>query len=381
MVSWELTPEQRSIQDMVHRFAEKEIRPLAQKMDETGETDLGLLDKAKELGLQGCTVPTEYGGGGLDAITACIIAEELGWGCAGFSLNLVEDWASSIPLVLLGTEEQKRKWLPRVTEEGKLIGMAITEPNAGCDVGNIATTAKKDGDYYLLNGTKHFITNGGRSEFYTVFATLDRSQGSRGLTAFLVEQDTPGFSIGKMENKMGVRCSATAELILEDVRVPKENLMGEEGGGFRLAMVMLDYGRVYVPAINVGLARAAFEESAKYAQERIQFGKPIGVNQGISFRIADMATKIQAARHLTWHAAWLLDQKKSFSAESAMAKWYASDMAMQVTADAVQIFGGAGYMKDFPLEKWMRDAKIFQIFIGTNEIQQIVIAKHLMPSL
>ncbi|MGV8073209.1 MAG: acyl-CoA dehydrogenase family protein [Syntrophobacteraceae bacterium] len=381
MVSWELTADQRAIQDMVHKFAEKEIRPLAPEMDEKGKVDFDLLAKAEELGLQSVSIPAEYGGMDLDTVTATVIAEELGWGCSGFGMYLCEDWTSSLPLILFGTDEQKQKWLPRVTEHGALIGMGVTEPNAGCDVANISTTARKDGDYYVLNGTKHFITNGGDAEFYTVFATLDKSKGYKALTPFLVTADAPGFSIGKKENKMGVRCSSTAELILEDVRVPKDQLIGREGLGMGLAMMMLDYGRVTVGAMSVGVARAALEMAVEYAQQRVQFGKPIGVNQGISFKLADMATKVQAARHMIWHAAWLRDQKKNYSKEAAMAKWFASDVCMQVTMDAVQVFGGSGYMREFPLEKWMRDAKIFQIMIGTSEIQQLVIAKHLMPNL
>jgi acyl-CoA dehydrogenase len=381
MISWELTPEQKTLRDTVHRFAEKQIRPLAQQMDETCETDEGLLEKAKEMGLPGCTVPREYGGGGLDVVSSAIIGEELAWGCAAFAVTITEDWISCLPLLDVGTEEQKKKWLPRVAEEGKLIGSAITEPGAGSDVSTLSTTARKDGNLYTLNGAKQFITNGGIADFYNVFATLDKSKGYKGITAFLVDSQTPGFYPGKKERKMGLSSSHTGELIFENVCVPEENLLGVERGGFRVAMKLLDYSRVIIASVAVGLARAAMEEAAKYAQERVQFGKPIGVNQGVSFKLADMAIRIQAARHLMWHAAWLADQGKSYSHEAAMAKCFASDVAMWVTTEAIQVFGGAGYMKDFQLEKWMRDAKILQIVVGTNEIQRMLISRVMMPDL
>jgi acyl-CoA dehydrogenase len=309
---------------------------------------------------------------------SCLIEEELGWGCSGITTSMTSNGLALTPILLSGTEEQKKEFVAPFVRELMYASFCLTEPGAGSDAGGIATTAKKDADGYLLNGRKCFITNGSYASQYTVFASTDRSKGHKGLSAFVVPRSLPGVSPGKKEDKMGQRASDTSDVLFEDVRVPSANLLGKEGDGFKIAMQTLDYARPTVAAMSVGVARAAFEHAMKYSKERVQFGMPIAMNQAIHFLLADMAMDIEAARLLTLKSAWLLDQGRRNTKESSFAKAFAADLAMRVTTDAVQIFGGYGYMKDYPVEKLMRDAKLLQIYEGTSQIQRLVIAKEIM---
>lgn len=375
MIEFELTDEQKMMKDMAHEFAEKEIRPIAAELDEKEEHSWEIVKKAAKSGLITHGIPAEYGGGGQGSITGCIIAEELAWGCLGIATTLGAPTLASLPIIITGNEDQKKEWLSRLCnpDNPKLAGFCLTEPEAGSDAANLKTTAVLDGDEYVINGNKHFITNGGLSEFYTVFAMTDKSKGYGGISAFIVDANSPGIAMARKESKMGIRASQTAEMVFEDVRVPKENLLKEEGMGFYVAMSTLDVSRPGVGSIAVGVARAAYEAALEYAKERIQFGKPIIRHQAIGFMLADMLIQITAARMLVWNAAWQVDQGKP-GLESAMAKTFASDVAMWVTTEAVQIHGGYGYMKEYPVEKWMRDAKITQIYEGTNQIQRLIIS-------
>jgi alkylation response protein AidB-like acyl-CoA dehydrogenase len=379
MIDFTLTDEQQEMQKLAHTFAEQEIRPVAAELDEKEEFPWELVRKAGELGLTTFAFPESVGGLGItDELTNCIITEELSWGCAGVATVLGGTHLASIPILLAGTEEQKQRLLRPVVERNGLCAMALTEPEAGSDVANMATTARRDGDDYILNGTKRFITNGGIADLYVMFATVDRTAGHRGVTAFIVPGDASGLKGGKKEKKLGIRCSYTGEVILEDVRVPGANRLGEEGSGFRLAMTMLDRSRPAVASIALGIARAAYEYARDYAKERIQFGKPIAANQGLQFMLADMATKVQAARLMTWWSAVITETGRPYLYESSMAKNFASDVAMEVTTDAVQIYGGYGYIREYPVEKLFRDAKITQIYEGTNQIQKIVVASQIL---
>ncbi|MGH2502940.1 MAG: acyl-CoA dehydrogenase family protein, partial [Ktedonobacterales bacterium] len=338
-----------------------------------------LVRKAGELGLTTFAFPEDVGGLGItDELTNCLITEELSWGCAGVATVLGGTHLASIPILLAGPDEQKQRLLKPIVERNGLCAMALTEPEAGSDVAAMTTTARRDGDSYILNGTKRFITNGGIADLYVVFASVDRSAGHRGVTAFIVPGDAEGLSGGKKEKKLGIRCSHTGEVILKDVRVPAEDRLGEEGSGFKLAMTMLDRSRPMVASIAVGIARAAYEYARGYALERVQFGKPIAANQGLQFMLADMATKVQAARLMTWWSARVTETGRPFLYESSMAKNFASDVAMEVTTDAVQIYGGYGYIREYPVEKLFRDAKITQIYEGTNQIQKMVVAAQIL---
>lgn len=379
MIDFTLTDEQQAMRDLAHTFAEQEIRPVAAELDEREEFPWELVRKAGELGLTTFAFPEEVGGLGItDELTNCIITEELAWGCAGVATVLGGTHLASIPILLGGTGEQQRRLLKPIVERNGLCAMALTEPDAGSDVAAMTTTARREGDTYVLNGAKRFITNGGIADLYVVFATVDRALGHRGITAFIVPGETPGISGGKKEKKLGIRCSHTGEVLLDDVRVPVENRLDEEGSGFKLAMTMLDRSRPMVAAIALGIARAAYEYSLQYARERVQFGKPIASNQAIQFMLADMATKVQAARLMTWWSAKVTETGRPFLYESSMAKNFASDVAMAVATDAVQIFGGYGYIREYPVEKLFRDAKITQIYEGTNQIQKIVVASQLL---
>ena len=379
MIDFTLTDEQQAMRELAHTFAEEEIRPVAAELDEHEEFPWDLVKKAGELGLTTFAFPEELGGLGItDELTNCIITEELSWGCAGVATVLGGTHLASIPILLAGSDEQKRRLLKPIVERNGLCAMALTEPEAGSDVAAMTTTARRDGDSYVLNGAKRFITNGGIADLYVVFATVDRGLGNRGVTAFIVPGDTPGVAGGKKEKKLGIRCSHTGEVLLDDVRVPVENRLGEEGSGFKLAMTMLDRSRPMVAAIALGIARAAYEHSRDYAKERVQFGKPIAANQGIQFMLADMATKVQAARLMTWWSARVTETGRPFLYESSMAKNFASDVAMEITTDAVQIFGGYGYIREYPVEKLFRDAKITQIYEGTNQIQKMVVAGQIL---
>ena len=379
MIDFTLTEEQEAMRALAHDFAEREIRPVAAELDEREEFPWELVRKAGEIGLTTFAFPEEVGGLGItDELTNCIITEELSWGCAGVATVLGGTHLASIPILLAGSDEQKRRLLKPIVERNGLCAMALTEPDAGSDVAAMTTTARREGDSYILNGTKRFITNGGIADLYVVFASVDRSLGHRGVTAFLVPGDTAGITGGKKEKKLGIRCSHTGEVILENVVVPVENRLGEEGSGFKLAMTMLDRSRPMVAAIALGIGRAAYEYARDYAKERVQFGKPIASNQAIQFLLADMATKVQAARLMTWWSAKVTETARPFLYESSMAKNFASDVAMEVATDAVQIFGGYGYIREYPVEKLFRDAKITQIYEGTNQIQKIVVAQQIL---
>jgi acyl-CoA dehydrogenase len=377
-LGFDISDDQRQFQELAHAFAENEIRPAAPHYDEVEEFPWDLIKKAHDLGLMTYGLPEEYGGTGANAVTQCLVTEELAWGCAGVTTALGGTGLCATPIAISGTEAQKRKYLGRFCDTRQLtIGAyAITEPGAGSDVASMKTSARKVSGGYVLNGTKHFITNGGIADIYVVFATIDPAQRADGICAFIVEKEM-GVKAGKRERKMGIRASTTAEIHFEDVFVPEENLLGDEGEGFLVAMRTFEHTRPDVAAMAVGVARAAFEYAMDYAQQREQFGKPIARLQAIGFMLADMATEIDAARLLTWRSAWLLDRGLPVNKEASMAKRFAADTAMKVTTDAVQVLGGVGYMRDLPVEKWMRDAKIMQIYEGTSQIQRVVISRML----
>jgi len=378
MISFELNEEQVALKDMVAKFAKNEIMPVAAEHDRSGEFPFDIAQKAHELGLVNITISEEYGGSGLGMLDLCIIAEELTYGCAGIATALLKNQIGLMPLVLFGNAEQKVNFLRPIcsSKDVKFASFALTEPGVGSDLASISTKAKiKDGEY-VLNGRKTFITNGDAASTFVVVASTDSSKSHKGLSAFIVPKDA-GVEVGKEEDKMGIRASHTVELIFEDVKIPRENLLGEEGSGFYIAMETLDQTRVMVGGLACGLARRAFDEALKYASERVQFGKPLLGHQLIQAKLAEMSMELDAARLLTWRAAWMADQGRRPVLESSQAKAFTADMAMRVTTEAVQIFGGYGYMKDYPVEKLMRDAKIFQIYEGTSEIQRLVIAAEL----
>ncbi|MGG2063385.1 acyl-CoA dehydrogenase [Bacillus sp. S14(2024)] len=375
---FKLSEEHEMIRKMVRDFARNEVAPTAAERDEEERFDRALFDQMAELGLTGIPWPEEYGGIGSDYLAYVIAVEELSRVCASTGVTLSAHTSlAGWPIFKFGTEEQKQKYL-RPMAEGKKIGAyGLTEPGSGSDAGGMKTTAKRDGDHYILNGSKIFITNGGIADIYVVFALTDSESKQRGTSAFIVESDAPGFSVGKKESKLGIRSSPTTEIIFEDCRIPAENLLGEEGQGFKIAMQTLDGGRNGIAAQAVGIAQGALDAAADYAKERHQFGKPIAAQQGIGFKLADMAMGIEAARLLTYQAAWLESEGLPYGKESAMSKLFAGDTAMKVTTDAVQVFGGYGYTKDYPVERFMRDAKITQIYEGTQEIQRLVISRML----
>ena len=376
-VSFELTDEQRDLRALAHEFAEKEIRPRAAEYDRNATHPEDVIAKAHELGLMNIHIPEEYGGPGLSIFDGILVGEELSWGCSGITVSIIANTLGAAPVVLAGSEEQKHEWLAPLIEEPILCSFALTEPNAGSDVSGIQTTAVRDGDDYVLNGSKMFISNAGHAAWMVVFASTDKSQGHRGLSAFIVPADAEGFTVEEHLDKMGQRATDTSAVAFQDLRVPAANRLGDEGEGFKIAMRTLDHTRPGTAIGAVGVARAAYELSVDYSRERVQFGQPIAMNQGVNFLIADMAAEIEAARLLTWQAAWLLDQGQRATLQSSFAKRFASDMAMKVTTDAVQIFGGYGYMKEYPVEKLMRDAKLFQIYEGTSQIQRLVIAREI----
>jgi acyl-CoA dehydrogenase len=376
-VSFELTAEQRELRQLAREFAEKEIRPKAAEYDENSTHPADIVAKAHEVGLMNPHIPEEYGGLGLPGFDGMLVGEELSWGCAGIAVSIVANTLGAAPVMLSGSEDQKRRWLPPLIEEPILCSFGLSEPNAGSDVSGIQTTAVRQGDEYLINGSKMFITNAGQAEWLVVFASTDKSKGHRGLSAFVVPTDLDGVTVEKHLDKMGQRATDTSALAFQDVRVPAENRIGEEGEGFKIAMKTLDFTRPGTAAGAVGVAQAAYEYAVEYAKTRVQFGQPIAMNQGVNFLIADMATEIEASRLLVWQAAWLLDQGKRATLQSSFAKRFAADTAMKVTTDAVQIFGGYGYIKEYPVEKLMRDAKLFQIYEGTSQIQRLVIAREI----
>ncbi|PEJ09219.1 acyl-CoA dehydrogenase AcdA [Bacillus wiedmannii] len=375
---FKLSEEHEMIRKMVRDFAKKEVAPTAAERDEEERFDRVLFDKMAELGLTGIPWPEEYGGIGSDYLAYVIAIEELSRVCASTGVTLSAHTSlAGWPIFKFGTEEQKQKFLRPMAEGTKIGAYGLTEPSSGSDAGGMRTTAKRDGDHYILNGSKIFITNGGIADIYVVFALTDPESKQRGTSAFIVESDTPGFSVGKKESKLGIRSSPTTEIMFEDCRIPVENLLGEEGQGFKVAMQTLDGGRNGIAAQAVGIAQGALDASVEYARERHQFGKPIAAQQGIGFKLADMATDVEAARLLTYQAAWLESEGLPYGKESAMSKVFAGDTAMKVTTEAVQVFGGYGYTKDYPVERYMRDAKITQIYEGTQEIQRLVISRML----
>jgi len=374
-----LTEEQQEIKALARQLAEEKMKPVREKYDEGEIFPWDIVKLMAQTDLFRVMLPEEYEGLGGKVLDLVIMMEELSRVDGGIALALGGTGLGMYPILLSGNEEQKQKYLPSIADGAKLAAFALTEANAGSDAGGIKTTAVKDGDHYILNGTKQWITNGGEADIYTVFALTNKSKGVRGTSAFIVEKGTEGFSFGKKEKKMGIRASCTRELIFEDVKIPTENLIAREGTGFMTAMKTLDKSRPMVAAQALGIAQGAMEEAVKYSHERHQFGNPISAFQGIQFMLADMGTKIEAARALIYATARMMDSgEKKFSMESAMCKTFASDMAMEVTTDAVQVLGGYGYMKEYPVEKMMRDAKITQIYEGTNQIQRLVIASQLL---
>ncbi|MCK4504064.1 MAG: acyl-CoA dehydrogenase family protein [Candidatus Aegiribacteria sp.] len=382
-MNYYLSEELNDIKEICAEIGEKYIIPIRALLDEENRFPREIVKAMSDAGLHGIYISEEYGGSaemfGGGSMALCIATEELSKACGGIALSFAANALGAMPIMIFGSEEQKKKYLPDLASGAKLAAFALTESDAGSDAGGVRTKAIKDGDYYVLNGTKQWITNGGEAQIYTVIALTDPSRGARGLSAFIVEDGTPGFSYGKKEDKMGIRASATRELIFEDCRIPEENLISREGYGFIVAMKTLNRSRPGVAAQAIGIAQGALEEAAKYASERKQFGQRIDSFQGIQFMLADMATQIEAARALTYSVARMIDAgEKKYDKESAMAKVFASDVAMKVTTDAVQILGGYGYMKEYPVEKMMRDAKITQIYEGTNQIQRSVIASALI---
>jgi acyl-CoA dehydrogenase len=378
VVDFQLTEEQLALQNLARKFAETELKPVAAKYDQSKEFAWDVMEKAFQAGFLASSIPHEYGGGGLGALDTAVVSEELAAGCAGLFTSIMANSLALTPVILFGTDDQKKKFLTPFTKKTALASFCLTEREAGSDAGSVKTTAVKDGADYVINGSKCFITNGGVSSLHVVFASTDREKGTRGMSAIIVPADASGVKVGKIEDKMGHRASNTAELFFDDVRVPQENLLAKEGLGFVVAMKTLDKARASVGAAGVGVARAAYEYCVQYTKSRKQFGKPLSAFQHIGFKLADMGMEINAARHLVWHAAWLLDSGKKASKESAFAKCYASDIAMKTTVEAVQILGGYGYMRDYPVEKLMRDAKLLQIYEGTNEIQRLVISHEIL---
>ncbi len=378
-VSFALSDEQKALRDLARDFAAKEIRPNEAECDEHMRHPVEVIAKAHELGLMNLHVPEEYGGLGLGCFDGMLVGEELYWGCAGIGTSVSANGLGSGPVIIAGTDEQKAAWLAPLIDEPILCSFGLSEPGAGSDVASLKATAVRDGDEYVLNGSKTFITNAGYAAWTVVFAKTDPKAGSKGMSAVIVPMDTPGVTIEKHLDKMGQRATDTSAFALQDVRVPVENRLGEEGDGFKIAMATLDFTRPGTAVGAVGVAQAAYEHAVAYAKERVTFDVPIAMHQGINFMIADMATEIEAARLLTWQAAWMLDQGYGRKATlySSFAKRFAADTAMKVATDAVQVFGGYGYIKEYPVEKLMRDAKLFQIYEGTSQIQRLVIAKEI----
>jgi acyl-CoA dehydrogenase len=379
VVDFTLTDEQKNLRDLAHDFAEKEIRPVAWEYDKEGTWPQDVIDKAHEVGLMNTHVPEEYGGAGLSYFDGCLIEEELAWGCSGIQTSLGANGLAGAPVLLGGSEEVKKEFFEALTAEPKLASFCLTEPGAGSDVSGMRTKAVKKGDKYVLTGSKCFITNGQYADYYTVYAKTDMDAGHRGISAFLVKRDDT-VVIDKKEDKMGQRASNTATVTFNETEVDAKYLLAEENKGFKLAMMTLDRTRPGVAAMATGIARAAFEFATEYSKERVQFGVPIAMHQAIQFMIADMATKVHLSRLATWNSAVLLDQGKRNTLESSHAKRFAADTAMEVTTDAVQIYGGYGFIKEYPVEKLMRDAKIMQLYEGTSQIQRLVIAREtLLP--
>src|SRR5437764_1422983 len=379
VVDFTLTDEQKSLREMAHDFAEKEIRPVAWEYDKESTWPQDIIDKAWELGLVNRYLPAEYGGPGLSALDGCLIEEEIARGCSGIGTSIAANGLACASIIIAASEELKQEYLGRLSEAPLLASFCLTEPDAGSDVSGMKTTATRKGDKWVINGSKCFITNGEYANYYTVYAKTDKEAGHRGISCFIVPRDA-GVVVDKHEDKMGQRASNTATITFPEVEIPLDHLVGEENKGFKIAMMTLDRTRPGVAAMGVGVARAAMEFAIDYSKERVQFGVPIAMHQAIQFIIADMATKVHLARLATWNSAVLLDQDKRNTLESSHAKRFAADIAMEVTTDAVQVYGGYGFIKEYPVEKLMRDAKILQLYEGTAQIQRLVIAREtLLP--
>jgi acyl-CoA dehydrogenase len=379
MVDFTLTDEQKALRELAHDFAEKEIRPVAWEYDKDGTWPQDIIDKAWEVGLMNTHAPEAYGGPGLSFLDGCLIEEELSWGCSGIATSLGANGLAAAPVVLGGSDEVQKEYFTDLTENKALASFCLTEPDAGSDVSGMRTRAVRKGDKYVINGSKCFITNGTYADWYTVYAKTDPDAGHRGISAFLVKRDDT-VTVDKKEDKMGQRASNTATITFNDTEVDAKYLLGEENKGFKLAMMTLDRTRPGVAAMATGISRAALEFATEYSKERVQFGVPIAMHQAIQFMIADMATKVHLSRLATWNSAVLLDQGKRNTLESSHAKRFAADSAMEVTTDAVQVYGGYGFIKEYPVEKLMRDAKIMQLYEGTSQIQRLVIAREtLLP--
>jgi acyl-CoA dehydrogenase len=379
MVDFTLSEEQLALRELARDFATREIRPVAWEFDRDSTFPEEIIKKAWELGLMNVYIPERYGGIGLSSFDGVLIEEELAWGCSGIETSVTCNGLATTPLLLAGSEELKRRYLERLTQEPRLASFCLTEPDAGSDVAAIKTRAVRSKDKYVISGSKCFITNGGYADFYTVYAKTDPSAGHRGISCFIVPREA-GVVVDGHEDKMGQRASNTATVTFPDVEIPLDHLIGEENAGFGIAMMTLDRTRPGVAAMAVGIARAAFEFATEYAQQRVQFGVPIAMHQAIQFMIADMATDIEAARLLAWKSAVLLDQGQRNTLLSSHAKRFAADTAMKVATDAVQVYGGYGFIKDYPVEKLMRDAKIMQLYEGTAQIQRIVIAREIFAA-
>lgn len=377
-MDFSLTDEQLALQETARRFAREEIAPVAARYDQSGEFPRQIMQRAWELGLSSTCIPAELGGVGLDSVASVLVTEELAWGCAGMATSIMCNDLGLMPIVVGGSAAQRSEWLSQCAAAFKMISFCLSEPAAGSDVAGLQLQCERNGDHYLLNGTKCWITNGGVADLYTVFATLDRASRHQGICAFVVPTSSPGITIGKKEDKMGQRASDTRVIHFDNVRVPASQRLGEEGEGFKIAMKTLDRTRPSIGSLATGIAQRALDESVKYAQERRAFGLPIADFQAVQFMLADMAKEIEAARLLTLQSAWMIDQGLRASKCSSIAKCFATDMAMRVTTDAVQVFGGNGYTKEYPVEKLMRDAKLMQIYEGTNQIQRLVIARELL---
>ncbi|MGI9557166.1 MAG: acyl-CoA dehydrogenase family protein [Solirubrobacterales bacterium] len=380
MADFTLSDEQKHVRELAHDFAEKEIRPVAWDYDRDATWPQEIIDKAHEVGLMNLHLPVEVGGSGIDFLSAALIEEELGWGCSGIGTSVIANGLAATPVILAGSKPVQEKYLGMLVEEPVLAAFCLTEPDAGSDVGGMKTKAVKKGDKYLISGSKCFITNGSHADWYTVYAKTDPDAGHRGISAFVVDRNADGVTVDKKEDKLGQRASDTALISFDEVEVPAENLLGEENRGFKLAMMTLDRTRPGVAALAVGIARAAMEFASDYAKERVQFGVPIAMHQAVAFMIADMGTKVEAARLMTWKSAVQLDQGERNTLVASHAKRFAADSAMEIAVDAVQVYGGYGFIKEYPVEKLMRDAKIMQLYEGTSQIQRLVIAREmLMP--
>ncbi len=378
MIDFELAPEQNALRDMARKFAIAEIRPIAAKCDQESLMPVDTFKKAWETGLMNEILPTDCGGLGLGVFESCLLIEEMAYGCPGIATSLFCNNLALAPILVAGTPAQKKKYFEKFISEFHLASFCLSEPDAGSDVAGLNTKVTKVGNDYVLNGEKQWITNAGYASVFTVFATLDKTKGHKGICAFIVDANSPGITLGKKEDKMGQRASDTRAVVFENVKVPAANLLGNEGQGFGVAMQALDRTRPAIGAMATGASQAALDHAAKYAKERVAFGKPIAVNQGISFLLADMAKDIEASRLLTWQAAWMIDKGLNATKQSSIAKCFATDAAMRITTDAVQVFGGYGYTKEYPVEKLMRDVKVMQIFEGANQIQRMVIAREIL---